>query len=81
MLPPLILIISGANATQALVMSQVVLSFGIALAIIPLVLFTSKKRIMGSLVNRRLTTITAWGITAVVVCLNMFLLFRTVTGQ
>lgn len=81
MLPPLILIISGANATQALVLSQVVLSFGIALAIIPLVLFTSKKRIMGSLVNRRLTTITAWGITAVVVCLNMFLLFRTVTGQ
>lgn len=81
MLPPLILIISGANATQALVMSQVVLSFGIALAIIPLVIFTSKKRIMGPLANRRLTTVTAWAITAIVISLNVFLLYRTFTGQ
>jgi NRAMP (natural resistance-associated macrophage protein) metal ion transporters len=80
MLPPLIIIISGVNATQALVMSQVILSFGIALAIVPLVLFTSKKRIMGTLVNRRLTTVTAWGITGIVVCLNVFLIYQTFFG-
>lgn len=80
MIPPLALIISGANATQALVMSQVVLSFGIALAIIPLVIFTSKKRIMGSLVNRKLTTVTAWCIAGVVICLNMFLIYQTFVG-
>jgi manganese transport protein len=80
MLPPLILIISGANATKALVISQVVLSFGIALAIIPLVIFTSKKTIMGLLVNHKLTTAAAWGIAAVVICLNVFLLYQTFFG-
>jgi manganese transport protein len=80
MMPPLIIIISGVNATQALVISQVILSFGIALAIVPLVLFTSKKRIMGELVNHKLTTITAWAITGVVVSLNVFLLYQTFFG-
>lgn len=80
MVPPLAVIISGANATGALVMSQVVLSFGIALAIIPLVIFTSKKRIMGELVNRTLTTATAWAIAGVVICLDVFLLYQTFFG-
>lgn len=80
MLPPLILIISGANATKALVMSQVVLSFGIALAIIPLIVFTSNKKLMGKLVNHKLTTFTAWCIAAVVICLNVFLLYQTFFG-
>ncbi|MET1250294.1 Nramp family divalent metal transporter [Sporolactobacillus sp. STCC-11] len=80
MLPPLILIISGANATKALVMSQVVLSFGIALAIIPLIVFTSNKAIMGQLVNHKVTTATAWAIAAVVICLNVFLLYQTFFG-
>ncbi|WP_100486328.1 Nramp family divalent metal transporter [Sporolactobacillus pectinivorans] len=77
MIPPLAIIVTGANATNALVMSQVVLSFGIALAIIPLVIFTSKKRIMGQLVNRRLTTSLAWVVAGIVICLNIFLLFQT----
>ncbi len=80
MLPPLILIISGANAMKALVISQVVLSFGIALAIIPLVIFTSKKTIMGLLVNHKLTTAAAWGIAVIVICLNLFLLYQTFFG-
>ncbi|WP_100487153.1 Nramp family divalent metal transporter [Sporolactobacillus pectinivorans] len=80
MLPPLIVIISGVNATKALVMSQVILSFGIALAIIPLVVFTSKRRIMGLLVNHRLTTAAAWGVATIVICLNMFLLYQTFAG-
>lgn len=57
MLPPLVIIASGVNATYALVLSQVVLSFGIAFALVPLVMFTSKRDIMGSLVNHRITTI------------------------
>lgn len=80
MIPPLAIIISGTNATGALVMSQVVLSFGIALAIIPLVIFTSKKRIMGTLVNRSLTTVMAWAVAGVVICLNVFLLYQTFAG-
>ncbi|MFT8363999.1 MAG: Nramp family divalent metal transporter [Sporolactobacillus sp.] len=80
MIPPLAVIISGANATNALVLSQVVLSFGIALAIIPLVIFTSKKSIMGGLVNKRLTTITAWLITGIIISLNFFLLTQIFMG-
>ncbi|MFT8319101.1 MAG: Nramp family divalent metal transporter [Sporolactobacillus sp.] len=80
MLPPLILILSGANATRALVISQVVLSFGIALAIIPLIIFTSKRRIMHNLVNKKLTTIVAWLIAFVVICLNVFLILQTFAG-
>ncbi|MCL1632675.1 Nramp family divalent metal transporter [Sporolactobacillus sp. CPB3-1] len=80
MLPPLILIISGANPTKALVMSQVVLSFGIALAIIPLIIFTSNKSLMGDLVNKKRTTAVAWCIAAVVISLNVFLLYQTFFG-
>lgn len=47
MIPPLLLIVSGVNPTSALVTSQVVLSFGIAFALVPLILFTSNKSIMG----------------------------------
>ncbi|RYM05877.1 divalent metal cation transporter [Sporolactobacillus sp. THM7-7] len=81
MLPPLAIVISGANATYALVMSQVVLSFGIALALIPLIIFTSRKDIMGNLVNRKLTSSVAWVIAAIIICLNVFLLYQTFTGQ
>lgn len=80
MIPPLAIIVTGSNATNALVMSQVVLSFGIALAIIPLVIFTSKKRLMGQLVNHKLTTFLAWAVAGVVICLNVFLLYQTFTG-
>ena len=51
--PALVVIAAGADPTQALVISQVVLSFGIPFALIPLVLLTSRRRIMGALVNRR----------------------------
>lgn len=80
MLPPLAIIISGANATYALVMSQVVLSFGIALALIPLIIFTSRKDIMGNLVNRRVTSTLAWVIAGIIICLNVFLLYQTFAG-
>lgn len=72
-IPPLVIIALGINATSALVMSQVVLSFGIAFALIPLVIFTSDRRIMQGLVNHRITTILGWIISALVVALNLFL--------
>lgn len=80
MLPALVVIAAGIDPTQALVISQVVLSFGIPFALAPLVLFTQRRDLMGVLVNRRLTTVLAWIAAALVIALNAFLLYRTVTG-
>ena len=80
MVPPLAIIASGVNATYALVLSQVVLSFGIAFALVPLVMFTSKRDIMGSLVNHRITTILGWFVVVIVVTLNIYLLWETIFG-
>lgn len=77
MIPPLVIIASGVNATYALVLSQVILSFGIAFALIPLVMFTSKEDIMGSLVNHRITTTLGWCVVVIVVALNIYLLWET----
>ncbi|CAM3061136.1 Nramp family divalent metal transporter [Filibacter tadaridae] len=77
MLPPLLIIIMGVNPTDALVTSQVILSFGIAFALVPLILFTANRQIMGELVNKKITTIAAWIIALVVIILNLFLLYET----
>ncbi|GEN83845.1 divalent metal cation transporter MntH [Sporosarcina luteola] len=77
MIPPLIIIFIGTNPTEALVLSQVILSFGIAFALVPLIMFTSDKKLMGSLVNHKVTTIAAWMVAAVVILLNLFLLYET----
>ncbi|MEN1937470.1 Nramp family divalent metal transporter [Paenibacillus sp. 102] len=80
MIPPLVIIALGVNPTYALVMSQVVLSFGIAFALVPLIMFTSSKKIMGVLVNHRITNTIAWLIAGLVIALNIFLLYQTFTG-
>ena len=59
MVPSLVVIAIGLDPTRTLVLSQVVLSFGLPFAIIPLVMFTRRKDIMGVLVNRPLTTVLA----------------------
>jgi manganese transport protein len=74
MVPALVLIGIGFSATRALVLSQVFLSFGIPFALIPLVVFTSKRSLMGSLVNRRVTIVAAVAVTVVIVALNVYLL-------
>jgi manganese transport protein len=76
MLPALAILASGTNATVALVLSQVVLSFGIPFALIPLVALTSRSAIMGGHVNRRRTTICACASVAVIVALNALILFQ-----
>jgi manganese transport protein len=75
--PALIVAFLGVAPTRALVLSQVVLSFGIPFALVPLVLFTSSRRVMGGLVNNRLTTVAAWAIAVVISVLNVFLLVET----
>jgi manganese transport protein len=77
MLPAFIVIAIGVDPSRTLVLSQVVLSFGIPFALIPLVIFTAKRSIMGPLVNRRITTVTASVVAAVIVGLNIFLLLQT----
>ncbi|WP_342541350.1 Nramp family divalent metal transporter [Heyndrickxia sp. FSL K6-6286] len=78
MLPALAIIISGVNPTDALVMSQVILSFGIAFALVPLIMFTSNKTIMGGLTNHKITTMIAWVVAILVILLNLFLLYETI---
>ncbi|KEZ78933.1 Nramp family divalent metal transporter [Salinisphaera hydrothermalis] len=80
MAPALAVLAMGVDPTTALVMSQVVLSFGIPFALIPLLMFCSNRELMGSLVNRRLTSIVAWAVTAAIIGLNIFLLYRTLFG-
>ncbi|MFL5964320.1 MAG: Nramp family divalent metal transporter [Gaiellaceae bacterium] len=77
MLPAFIVIAIGVDPSRTLVLSQVVLSFGIPFALVPLVVFTAKRRIMGPLVNRRITTVAASVIAAVIISLNIFLLLQT----
>lgn len=74
MSPALILLAIGVNPTSALVLSQVVLSFGIPFALIPLLLLTRRRDIMGVHVNRHLTTLGAIAISALIISLNVFLL-------
>jgi manganese transport protein len=77
MTPALVVLGVGLDPTRSLVISQVVLSFGIPFALIPLVIFTSRRELMGALVNRRITTFAACVLAALIVMLNIFLLART----
>src|SRR5205807_9128520 len=70
MIPAFVVIGIGADPSRTLVLSQVVLSFGIPFALIPLVLFTSKREVMGPLVNSRATIAAAVLIAAVISSLN-----------
>ena len=80
MVPSLIVIFIGFDPTKTLVVSQVVLSFGLPFAIIPLIIFTSRRDIMGVLVNGKLTNILASAAAAIIVVLNFYLLFQIFTG-
>jgi manganese transport protein len=77
MLPAFVVIAIGVDPSRTLVISQVVLSFGIPFALVPLVVFTARRDVMGALVNRRITTVAASAIAAVIVVLNLFLLLQT----
>lgn len=76
--PAMVVLAVGTDPTQALVLSQVVLSFGIPFALVPLVLLTRRRDIMGDLTNRPLTTAVAGLVAAVIISLNVFLLTQTI---
>ncbi len=80
MVPALIIIAAGMNPTEALVLSQVVLSFGIPFALVPLVLLTCRRDVMGAQVNRRTTTIFACSCAAMIVAMNIFLICQQFLG-
>jgi manganese transport protein len=80
MAPALLVLGLGLDPTRALVISQVVLSFGIPFALVPLVLLTRSRAVMGALVNRPATTAVASVVAALIVGLNAFLLAQTFLG-
>ncbi|WP_074012631.1 Nramp family divalent metal transporter [Candidatus Sodalis sp. SoCistrobi] len=80
MLPSFVVIMLGLDPTRILVMSQVLLSFGIALALVPLLVFTGNRQLMNELVNTPVIKTLGWLIVAVVVTLNIYLLIGTAMG-
>jgi manganese transport protein len=76
MVPAIAVLAAGLNPTSVLVLSQVILSFGIPLALIPLVMITSRRAVMGVHVNRQLTTVLGWTCAGVITALNVFLIYQ-----
>lgn len=81
MIPALIVIAVGLDPLKILVLSQVVLSFALPFALIPLLLLTRREAIMGKLVNHPITTFLAWIITAIILALNGLLLYQAFGGE
>jgi manganese transport protein len=80
MAPALFVLAIGLDPMRSLVFSQVVLSFGIPFALVPLVLLTRRRDVMGELANHRVTTIVAAVVAGLIIALNVFLLFHTFFG-
>ena len=79
-LPSLVVIFLGFDPTRTLVISQVVLSFGLPFAVIPLVKFSRRRDLMKEMVNHRFTTAASYVVTALIVALNVYLLYQTLLG-
>jgi manganese transport protein len=80
MAPALVILGIGLNPSRSLVLSQVVLSFGIPFALIPLLIFCRNRNVMGTLVNHKITTAVASVVVTLIVSLNVFLLYQTFFG-
>ena len=80
LVPALAILAIGVDPSRALVLSQVVLSFGIPFALIPLVRLTSDRALMGDDANHRVTTALGWLVAALITVLNVVLIYLTVTG-
>jgi manganese transport protein len=77
LIPALVVLGIGVDPSRALVISQVVLSFGIPFALVPLVRLTSNPALMGSDTNHRLTSTLGWSVAAVITILNVVLIYLT----
>jgi manganese transport protein len=80
LIPALVVLAIGVDPSRALVLSQVVLSFGIPFALIPLIRLTANRTLMGEDTNHRITTVLGWTVAAVICVLNVVLIYLTVTG-
>jgi manganese transport protein len=80
LIPALAILAIGVDPSRALVLSQVVLSFGIPFALVPLVRLTSRRSLMGDDVNHRITTALGWTVAGVIIVLNVMLIYLTVAG-
>lgn len=78
LMPAIIILFAGVNPMDALVWSQVVLSFGIPFALVPLILVTSNRMVMGPLTNRTITTVIASVVAALVITLNLYLIYQII---
>jgi manganese transport protein len=78
--PALLILALGVNPTRTLVLSQVVLSFGIPFALLPLVRLTSDRTLMGIDANHRFTTAVGWAVGVMISLLNVVLIYLTVAG-
>lgn len=78
LIPALVVLAIGVDPSRALVLSQVVLSFGIPFALVPVIRLTSNRLLMGADVNHRLTSMLGWLVTAVISLLNVILIYLTV---
>jgi manganese transport protein len=80
MLPALIVLAAGVNTTEALVLSQIVLSFGIPFALFPLIVITRDPAIMGEMVNQKVTTVAVTIVAIIIAGLNIYLLYDAFSG-
>ena len=80
LIPAIAVLAAGIDPTRALIISQVVLSFGIPFALIPLVRLTADRALMGADVNHRVTSALAWLVAVIISLLNIALIYLTVTG-
>jgi manganese transport protein len=80
MVPAIVVIAIGLDPTRTLVLSQVILSFGLPFALIPLVIFTQHRRLMGTLTNAKPTTVVAWLVVGMIVAINIYLIYTTIAG-
>ena len=80
LIPALVILAIGVDPSRALVISQVVLSFGIPFALVPLIRLTSDRALMGDNTNHRITTALGWIVAALISLLNVVLIYLTVAG-
>jgi manganese transport protein len=81
MIPAIAVVAIGLDPTRTLVISQVLLSFGLPFALVPLALFTQRRDLMGTLTNAKLTTAITWIVTGLIVVLNLYLIYQAISGR
>jgi manganese transport protein len=81
LIPAIIVIATGLDPLKILILSQVCLSFTLPFALVPLLLLTSRKEVMGSFTNHKPTRVLGWLIVSIIISLNLFLLWQTFSSQ